>query len=294
VSDGEQAARFLKFADSNRIVDTRGNFLILYDKKLFSEGMDYIWKKYVNTVLVRKYSYGAKYEVTTIPFPGPEEEALSPVRVDTWKRGKFGLEAELFSDKCSDLLGRTLRAVAFPHAPSVLRARDPLAFSTRQYHGFTGVEVEMLQTISRAMNFQVILYEAKDSEREAWGRRKLDGVYTGLLGEIQSGRADFALGNFHYDSYYLKILDLSIPYTSQCFTFLTPEVRREVYWNTLVLPFRTDMWIVLLVTLFLGGFLFRALAWIYSHLEGQQGRSQGQFGEVGQSVLYTYGIYFFI
>ena len=88
------------------------------------------------------------------------------------------------------------------------------------------------------MNFQTVFYETKNSDIEAWGRQQLNGSYTGLLGEMVSGRADFALGNFLYTLNNLKLLDLSIPYITQCFTFLTPESTTDNSWKTLILPFK--------------------------------------------------------
>lgn len=46
--------------------------------------------------------------------------------------------------------------------------------------------------MSEAMNFQPLLYEVAGEEE--WGQRLLNGSYTGLLGEVMSGRAQMALG----------------------------------------------------------------------------------------------------
>lgn len=51
-------------------------------------------------------------------------------------------------------------------------------------------------------------------------------------------RADFAIADLHYTPHHLNIMDLSIPYTSQCLTFLTPESLTDNSWKTLILPFR--------------------------------------------------------
>lgn len=46
--------------------------------------------------------------------------------------------------------------------------------------------------MSEAMNFQPLLYEVAGGEE--WGQRLLNGSYTGLFGEVMSGRAQMALG----------------------------------------------------------------------------------------------------
>lgn len=52
------------------------------------------------------------------------------------------------------------------------------------------------------------------------------------------GVAGIALGDLYYTPYHLEIMDLSIPYTAQCLTFLTPESLTDNSWQTLILPFR--------------------------------------------------------
>lgn len=53
-----------------------------------------------------------------------------------------------------------------------------------------------------------------------------------------NGGADIAIGDLYYIPYHLDVMDLSVPYTSQCLTFLTPEALSDNSWQTLVLPFR--------------------------------------------------------
>lgn len=88
------------------------------------------------------------------------------------------------------------------------------------------------------MNFEVDVYEVTNAQEERWGQVLLNGSYSGLLGEITSGRADLILGDLYYTPYYLKLMDLTIPYDTHCLTFLTPEALTDNSWQTLVLPFR--------------------------------------------------------
>lgn len=53
-----------------------------------------------------------------------------------------------------------------------------------------------------------------------------------------NGKADFALADLYYTPYNLEKMDLSIPYTTQCLTFLTPASSTDNSWQTLILPFR--------------------------------------------------------
>ena len=89
------------------------------------------------------------------------------------------------------------------------------------------------------MNFVAEVYDVPSSEK--WGWKQVNGSYSGLLGEIVSGRADIALGNLYYTPYHLGLMDLTIPYNTQCLTFLTPELLTDNSWETLLLPFRYNI-----------------------------------------------------
>lgn len=86
------------------------------------------------------------------------------------------------------------------------------------------------------MNFEADVYEVSKDER--WGGETSNGSHTGLLGEVAMGRADVALGDLHHTPYNLRFMDLTIPYTTQCLTFLTPEALTDNSWQTLILPFK--------------------------------------------------------
>ncbi|KAG8277018.1 hypothetical protein J6590_051919 [Homalodisca vitripennis] len=120
------------------------------------------------------------------------------------------------------------------------------------------------------MNFVPLMYEVEGGDE--WGERQLDGSYTGLLGEVMGGRAQLAIGNLQHSLYTLRLVDLSRPYMTQCFTFLTPESRSDNSWQTLVLPFLLNVWVAVLVTLFLGGFIFFSLAQFHRYLESSHQR----------------------
>lgn len=49
------------------------------------------------------------------------------------------------------------------------------------------------------------------------------------IGFQVNGVADIALGDLYYIPYHLEIMDLSVPYTSQCLTFLTVGILRHPF-----------------------------------------------------------------
>lgn len=95
------------------------------------------------------------------------------------------------------------------------------------------------------MNFKCELYEAPNADIEFWGKKQGDGKYSGLFGEMTSNKADVALGDLYYTSYVLDLMDLTVPYNTECLTFLTPESQSDNSWKTLIAPFRYVTYLVL-------------------------------------------------
>lgn len=88
------------------------------------------------------------------------------------------------------------------------------------------------------MNFKCEIYEPDNIDEELWGRKLVGGIYTGVIGEIVSTKADIALGDLYYMPYLLDLMDLTVPYNTECLTFITPEALTDNSWKTLILPFK--------------------------------------------------------
>nr|QPZ88975.1 ionotropic receptor 11 [Diaphorina citri] len=268
MANGDQLGRLLKFGDRHRVLDTRARYVFLFDFRLIQPGLHYIWKKIVNVIFLREYARSGRYEIITTPFPVPIQEVLVPRRLDYWHHRKFQVNADLFRDKTSNLMGQTLQVVTIQHVPASIRTIISPTDSTSSIAvKYSGLELEILRALQNAMNFRINVYEPPNSDIEKWGKKQLNGTYSGLLGEIEIGRADIGLGDLHYTPYHLKLIDLSIPYITQCLTFLTPEIETDNSWQTLILPFHLDMWIAILITILLGGFLFYTLATFHLYIE---------------------------
>lgn len=95
----------------------------------------------------------------------------------------------------------------------------------------------MLKSLEEAMRFRPILVEGVGGASEAWGRLKDDGSWSGLIGVMSEGSADLAIASLHQTPHNLATMDLSMPYTSHCLTFLTPESTADNSWKTIFLPF---------------------------------------------------------
>ncbi|CAH0722043.1 unnamed protein product, partial [Brenthis ino] len=241
----------------------------------------------------------AWFDLSTVPFPNPIKGIFISRRVDIWKNGKLHYGRDLFADKTRNLYGEILNVVYYDHLPSVVIMK-----SNNTKVG--GVEIEILNTLAQKMKFEPKLYQSPNPDLHKWGGKLSNGSFSGLLGEMVHGKADMALGNLQYTPYHLELTDLSIPYTAQCWTFLTPEALTDNSWKTLILPFTLHMWIVVLMVLFVTGSIFYGLAMYYIHLLDYKAESVNikkekkyydtkpvglyLFGEITNSILYTYGM----
>ncbi|KAG8222399.1 hypothetical protein J437_LFUL003020 [Ladona fulva] len=301
LKDGNLVGNFLRFGDRNRELDTRANFILLYDSHLFHPEFQYIWKKIVNVIFLRPHLHSTPwFEILTVPFPFFDNKTKL---VDIWSRGVFRIssstifrdrlksDSNLFPEKTKDLQGISLAVFTFDHVPSAIKKED--SFVENLTSTFQGIEIKILETLAKFMNFRVQLMEVGNDER--WGSKDKHGNWSGLIGAVSRGEVDIALGNLFYSPCYQEKFDLTIPYTVQCLTFLTPESRADNSWLTLILPFKGPTWGAIISTLIVGGFLFRFMASIkVSHPRRRQWRitrkSAYPFANLDDAILYSWGM----
>ncbi|CAG9860788.1 unnamed protein product [Phyllotreta striolata] len=282
ISNGIQMRRLLKFGDRYRAISTFTKFILLHDNRLFEKRFLYLWKRIINVIFIKKFESkvikitnstkeNAWFEITTVPFPLPLTNILIPKKVDIWAQSKFRKGADLFRDKTKDLQNQTLKVAIFRHLPGVEKVNNSESKNMRALMStthnetsyFAGTEIEILQTISKSMNFKCEIYEPEGAEEELWGRKLVGGIYTGVIGEIVSTKADIAVGDFYYTSYLLELMDLTVPYNTECLTFVTPEALTDNSWKTLILPFSSIMWGGLIISLLICMVTFHYLATYY-------------------------------
>uniref|UniRef100_A0AAG5DE62 Ionotropic glutamate receptor C-terminal domain-containing protein n=1 Tax=Anopheles atroparvus TaxID=41427 RepID=A0AAG5DE62_ANOAO len=249
LANGVQMERLLRFGDKTRIIDTGARFIMLHDYHLFVSQLHYLWKRIVNVMFVRRVRQkmfnafnldrsinsdsSPLYELSTVPFPIPIKGVFFTKIINFWQSGNFRFKnSAFFSNKMTNLGGQTMQVVVLQHTPAVFKT-----------------------AISKAMHFQMNFYETADADMERWGTIRQNGTLTGLLQEMHEGRANFALADLHHTEYHLGFMDLSIPYNTECLTFLTPEALSDNSWKTLIMPFNGEMWAGVLLSLFSVGFV---------------------------------------
>lgn len=293
ITNGIQMASFLRYGDYHRLLNTRANIIMLHDYRLFTPDLHYVWKRIVNVIFVRKcdMKHGKWYEISTVPFPARIQDIFVSQVVNFWSpKTGFRWKKKNFNEKSNrHLNGVKLNVAVLQHTPTVYK----------QGYDYFGLEIDLVNTLSSSMNFTIDFYEPPDAEREKWGRNVGTANFSGLLGEMDEARADIALGDLHNTLFHLKVMDLSLPYNTECLTFITPEVLSDNSWKTLISPFSLGMWIGVLVSLFVSGVVFFSFSKVYVLMKDMRRLKHANvtayfardfFDDFSACILYTYSM----
>lgn len=289
ITNGIQMINFLTFVDYNRLLNTHAKFIFLHDYRLFTPDLHFIWKRLINVIFIRKYDTKSHrrhwYELSTVPFPMPIQDVFVSRVVNFWiTPDQFLKKKELFDEnKSQQLDGNLLNAVVFPHSPAIMKLNE-------NETTYTGLEIDLIRTMGEKMNFKVNFYESDDSDVEKWGKENEVGNYSGLLGEMNAGKADFALADLFYTMHHLNVMDLSLPYSFECLTFLTPEVLTDNSWKTLILPFALEMWIGILVSLICIIIIFFFFSNFYAFINSENIAKRDMFDDFAACIIYSYSM----
>ncbi|KAL2721084.1 ionotropic receptor 40a-like [Vespula maculifrons] len=274
VANGLLVSEFLQYVERKELINTHGLFLLLHDYRILTSDLNYIWNRIINVVFVHQYK-PYKYRsgdtsaqpiinLETVYFPNQKKKFVITKYLDTWYNGKFRYGKNHFVQKISDLKGKTLRVSVFEHIPAVTKESKKFYKGGPSYSAKgLGVEFELIRVISQFMNFKPHYYMPYNIENDRWGALDKNETYTGLIGEAIARKATFYIGDLHYTSYLLKFFELSIPYNTECLTFLTPESLTDNSWKLLILPFKLYTWITILFTLLLAGGIIHLFSLFY-------------------------------
>ncbi|XP_059484310.1 uncharacterized protein LOC132201827 [Neocloeon triangulifer] len=271
IFNGRKLAHILRTADKRRLVKSKLFFILPFDLRLFAPKMHNFWRRLVNVIYIRdsrqvplkreNYFHNFHeaeidanralqcFELSTVSFPTPVDpdhpESWLPRPTATRCNERFSLNGKrlariLFEKKTQNLNGEILRVSYLELAPSVIKSEhgEEEHFNNKIH----GVEIEEASNLT-----------------------------TGALQSLMSGTSDIVLGSFpDLPSFGI---DLSAPYATYCYTFLTPELIGDVSWKTLILPFGSVIWALAATALIVG--------WLSMHLIA---RLQGEKCEMANLV----------
>ncbi|XP_066264897.1 glutamate receptor ionotropic, delta-1-like [Branchiostoma lanceolatum] len=112
---------------------------------------------------------------------------------------------------------------------------------------YVGFCIDLINALAEQLDFTYELYEPEDGQ---YGAEKDDGTWSGMVGELVSGRADIALAAMTISSKREKVVD----FTSQYMDYGTglimkkpKEGMREQF--AFFLPFKMTVWIVVVASI---------------------------------------------
>ncbi|XP_017765685.1 PREDICTED: glutamate receptor ionotropic, delta-2-like [Eufriesea mexicana] len=134
----------------------------------------------------------------------------------------------------NNMFGETMRVSFIEDSPFVEMKNGVLS------HFFGEVIIEL----SKSINFRIEL----TSSISAYGSwNKEEKVWTGLIGEVVSKRADFGVAEFSMTNHRLDVVDFTLPLiiSPNKIYFKKPD-GSSVQWSAYFKTFRTDIWVVII------------------------------------------------
>ncbi|CAG0886491.1 unnamed protein product, partial [Darwinula stevensoni] len=113
-----------------------------------------------------------------------------------------------------DLRGRTLRVAAYDYYPFFVFGRG----KGGEVIPVEGIDASLLKILAGHFNFTYEIFAPEDGE---WGAMMENGSFTGMIGAVESGRADLALTEITITANRSTVVDFTYPYMQEALTFVT-------------------------------------------------------------------------
>ncbi|GFY66312.1 lig_chan-Glu_bd domain-containing protein [Trichonephila inaurata madagascariensis] len=113
----------------------------------------------------------------------------------------------------------------------------------------TGIDITFLNLLAEKLKFQYKIILPKDDGR--WGIQDEHGHWSGVTGMLERGDADFCPLYSPVIEERMPVLDYSTSYYTLEKTFATDFPHPLPRYSVLLLPYQTDVWIAILVTILL-------------------------------------------
>ena len=145
---------------------------------------------------------------------------------------------------------------------------------------YSGVMWLVLQHLASVMGFTFEMVRPPDGK---WGVKTAEGPWNGMLGMLERGEADFALGPFSITKAREEVCDFSFPIMQDYWTILMPVIVKRNLW-AIFSPFSGNTWFALLLTVPSFILALSVLLWIY-HSQNLIGEVLGLFSAQSQPNL---------
>ncbi|GFT95241.1 putative glutamate receptor [Nephila pilipes] len=117
----------------------------------------------------------------------------------------------------------------------------------------SGIEADLAQVILTKMKVHYDIVFPQDNE---FGREKFEGNFSGLVGMVQRGEADLAIGTLGVIENRFRVVDFSFPYTADMLTFAAMKPSAQIKAFGFLNLFDFSTWVLLLGSLLLSSAVF--------------------------------------
>ncbi|XP_071539449.1 LOW QUALITY PROTEIN: glutamate receptor-like [Panulirus ornatus] len=186
----------------------------------------------------------------------------------------------IFPEKFEDMQGHVLRIVAKDLFPYVSYERETDAPGT-MVTPRDSLDVRMLGTVARSLNFTYVVRAPADGQ---WGGRVRNGSgWTGMVGELGRGEADFSLRLF-WSAARKQAIDFTRAYIFEPFVIFTRKPGPSPQHLAPVRPFSGEVWVALVLVTTGAGSLLWAVQRAWSRFSGERGV------DLSSALLNTWGM----
>lgn len=162
-----------------------------------------------------------------VPFPDNEIIALG-----YWQADRFETKDELFPDRFRSLGGTVLKVASF--------CDDyPLLYLTPEGDACIGSNLDALTIVGSSLNFTFV-YQLETPDQN-WGA-KVNGTWTGMLADLIYNGMHIIINYYLVNLERFNAFDSTYPYRAEGFGFLAPLPKPLPKWNSVILPFTSNMW----------------------------------------------------
>ena len=164
-----------------------------------------------------------------------------------------GLFNEHTDNRLRNVHGYPLHVSMFKQYPTAIPVNSVTNNSTR----YEGMDGHMLYTTAAYFNFSLRLYPSYGTNR--YGTVLDNGSIIGSLADIVYGRMDISFNSRFIMWYGTDDVDLSIPVTSDKLCVITPKSKRIPTWKNMLVCYKTEVWLSLLMVYILCATCFHFL-----------------------------------
>ncbi|GFR27786.1 uncharacterized protein TNCT_218731 [Trichonephila clavata] len=128
-----------------------------------------------------------------------------------------------------------------------------------------GLEGKLLNCLAEKLNFE---YEVILSPDNQWGSRSENGTWNGIVGLVQSGKADFAMPAVGITEERMEDIDFTLPYELLEKLFATKEPGEMPKITAFTYPFTRNVWILYVLMTLAAAVLFQRMVFKNATLLG--------------------------